>query len=133
MFIFISRLLFLMIFWSEFGCLGVQKQAFGMDGIAKNNFRRNWISYNSRFDFSSFWVALGPIFMAFVVLETGLKIDGFSGVPGGAPELRQCTSETWSTGNGITHDPPQPGGPHKGGRRIYMYIYIYIYIYLIPE
>ena len=30
--------------------------------------------------------------MAFVALETGLKIDGFSGVPRGTPEFRQCTS-----------------------------------------
>ena len=30
--------------------------------------------------------------MAFVALETGLKIDGFSGVPGGTPELRERTS-----------------------------------------
>ena len=33
-------------------CLGLQKQAFGMEGIAKINFRRNWISYDSRFEFS---------------------------------------------------------------------------------
>ena len=37
-------------------------------------------------------MALGPIFMAFVALETGLKIDRFSGLPGGTPEFRQCTS-----------------------------------------
>ena len=30
--------------------------------------------------------------MAFVALEPGLKIDGFSGVPGGTPELRERTS-----------------------------------------
>ena len=30
--------------------------------------------------------------MAFVALEPGLKIDGFSGVPGGTPELRTRTS-----------------------------------------
>ena len=30
--------------------------------------------------------------MAFVALETGLKTDGFSGVPGGTPELRERTS-----------------------------------------
>ena len=77
-FISISRLLFLMIFKSKFGCLGSEKQAFGMEGIAKIDFRRNWISYDSRVDFSWFWVALGPIFMAFVALETGLKINEFS-------------------------------------------------------
>ena len=37
-------------------------------------------------------MALGPIFMAFVALETGLKINRFSGLPGGTPEFRQCTS-----------------------------------------
>ena len=30
--------------------------------------------------------------MAFVALETGLKTDRFSGLPGGMPEFRQCTS-----------------------------------------
>ena len=30
--------------------------------------------------------------MAFVGLEAGLKIDDFSGFPGGTPELRQRTS-----------------------------------------
>ena len=77
-FISISRLFFLLVFGSKFGCLGLEKQAFGMEGIAKINFRRNWISYDSRVDFSWFWVALGPIFMAFVALETGSKIDEFS-------------------------------------------------------
>ena len=67
-----------MVFGSEFGCPGLQKQAFGIEGIAKINFRRNSISYDSRVEFSWFWVALGAIFMAFVALETGLKIDGFS-------------------------------------------------------
>ena len=52
LFIDISSLLFLMIFWSKFECLGIQKQAFGMEGIAKINFRRNWIWYDSRMNFS---------------------------------------------------------------------------------
>ena len=52
LFISISRLLFLMIFGFDFGCLGLQKQAFGKGGIAKTNFRRNWISYDSRVHFS---------------------------------------------------------------------------------
>ena len=37
-------------------------------------------------------MALGLIFMAFVVPETGLKTDRFSGLPGGTPEFRQRTS-----------------------------------------
>ena len=92
LFIAISRLLFLMIFWSKFECQGIQKQAFGMEGIAKINFRRDWISYDSRVDFSWYWVALGLIFMVFVGLEAGSKIDDFSGFPGGTPELRERTS-----------------------------------------
>ena len=40
-------LLFLMILGSESGCLGLENQAFGMGGIAKINFCRNWISHNS--------------------------------------------------------------------------------------
>ena len=43
---------FQMIFGSEFGCLGLQKQAFGMEGIAQIHFRRNWISYDFTVDFS---------------------------------------------------------------------------------
>ena len=74
-FVSISRLLFLMIFGSKCGCQGSEKQAFGVEGIAKIKFRRNWISYDCRVDFSLIWVALGPIFMAFVALETGSKID----------------------------------------------------------
>ena len=51
-FISVSRLLFLLVFGSKFGCPGLEKQVFGMEGIAKINFRRNWISYDSRVDFS---------------------------------------------------------------------------------
>ena len=48
----ISRLLFLMIFGSESGCLGLKNQAFGKGSIAKISFCRNWISHDSRVDFS---------------------------------------------------------------------------------
>ena len=37
-FISISRLLFLLVFGSKFGCLGLEKQAFGMESIAKSAF-----------------------------------------------------------------------------------------------
>ena len=77
-FSFVCRLIFLMILGSESGCLGSENQAFGMDGIAKINFRRNWISHVPRVNFSWFWVALGPIFMIFVALEIGLKLDDSS-------------------------------------------------------
>ena len=50
----ISRLLFLLVFGFKFGCMGLEKQAFGMEGIAKINFRRNWISCDSRVDFHDF-------------------------------------------------------------------------------
>ena len=53
-FISISRLLFLLVFGSKFGCLGLEKQAFGMEGIANINFRRNWISCDSRVIFHDF-------------------------------------------------------------------------------
>ena len=78
-----------MIFGSKFGCLGLQKQAFGKGGIAKINFLRNWISYDSRVNFSCFWVALGRIFMCFDTLEVGLKFDGFSCLPRGTPRSKQ--------------------------------------------
>ena len=48
----IFRLLFLMIFGSESGCLGLENQAFGKGGIAKINFRRSWITHDSRIHFS---------------------------------------------------------------------------------
>ena len=51
-FISISRSFFLLIFGSEIGWLGLPKQAFGMEGIAEINFRRNWISHDSRIHFS---------------------------------------------------------------------------------
>ena len=50
-FISISRLIFPMIFESESGCLGLENQAFGKGGIANIDFRRNWISHDSRFHF----------------------------------------------------------------------------------
>ena len=50
-FISISRLLFLLVFGSKFGCLGLGKHAFGIGGIAKINFCIIWISYDSRSDF----------------------------------------------------------------------------------
>ena len=87
-FISISTLFFLLVFRSKFRCLGLEKHAFGMEGIAKINFRRNWISYDSRVDFSWFRVALGPIFMIFVALETGMKFDEFSRWSWGHPRSK---------------------------------------------
>ena len=50
-FISISRLLFLMFFGSESGCVGLENQEFGKGRIAKINFRRSWISHDSRVNF----------------------------------------------------------------------------------
>ena len=87
-FISISRLLFLLVFGSKFRCMGLEKHAFVMKSIAKINFRRNWISYDSRSDFSWFLVTLGTIFMIFVTLGTSLKFDDFSGRFRGHPRSR---------------------------------------------
>ena len=92
-FISFSRLFFLETLGFEIGRLGLQEQAFGMGCIAKINFCRNWISNDSRVDFSWFWVALRPIFMIFVGLETGLKFDDFSGWFWGHP--RSCDQSGW--------------------------------------
>ena len=51
-FAFISRLFFLMLFGFESGCLGLKNQAFGKGGLAKIDFRSNWISHDSRVHFS---------------------------------------------------------------------------------
>ena len=74
----VSGFLFLVIFGSESGCLGLEKQAFGKGGVAKINFRRNWISHDSLVHFSLFGMASGPISMTFVALEIGLKFDDLS-------------------------------------------------------
>ena len=50
----VPRLPFLMIFGFGFGCLGLQNQAFVIGGIAKINFRRGRISYDSRVHFHDF-------------------------------------------------------------------------------
>ena len=104
-----------MIFGFKFGCMGLQKQGIGMGCMAKIDFRRNWISYDSRVYFSWFWVALGLIFMAFVALETGLKTDGFSGLPGGTPKLRERTSGVVT---GLFQGAGLPGGTPELRERI---------------
>ena len=58
--------------------MGLENQAFGKGCIAKINFHRNSIYHDPRVHFLLFWVALGPIFITFVALETGSKIDTFS-------------------------------------------------------
>ena len=70
-------------------------------------------------------MALGLIFMVFVGLEAGSKIDDFSGFPGGTPELRERTSRVlkypfWGAGKQHSYryhpavlqgNASQPGGP----------------------
>ena len=52
LFMLVSRFLFLLVFLSESGCLGLEKQALGIEGLAKSDFRRNWISHDSLAHFS---------------------------------------------------------------------------------
>ena len=70
-----SRLLFLMVFGSASGCLGLENQEFGKACIAKT---RNSKTYDSGVHFSRSWVALVTISMNFVAMETGLEFDDFS-------------------------------------------------------
>ena len=67
----VSRLLFLVVLRFVSGCLGLENQAFDTGIITEINFRRSWISYVTRFHFLWCWVALGPICMTSVALETG--------------------------------------------------------------
>ena len=78
LFMLVSRFLFLAIFGSEIGCLGLEKQAADKGGIAKIKFRRNWISHDFWVHFLLFCVALEKIFMTFVAQETGLRFGDFS-------------------------------------------------------
>jgi hypothetical protein len=63
-----------MIFGCKFGCLGLQKQAFGKGGIAKINFRRNWISFDSRVIFFMILGSLGTTFHDFCCPGEWLEI-----------------------------------------------------------
>ena len=51
-FMLVPRLLFLMIFGFESGCLGLENQAFGMRGIAKINLQISWNSHDFNIQFS---------------------------------------------------------------------------------
>ena len=61
----ISRLLFVLVFGSKFRCQGLEKHAFGMEGIAKINFCRNWISYDLKGRFVMILGGLGSHFHGF--------------------------------------------------------------------
>ena len=68
----------LMIFESESGCLGLENHVFGLGSSATIIFHRSWISHDARVELSLFEVALGPVFITFVALETRLKFGEFS-------------------------------------------------------
>ena len=55
-FMLVSRLFFLK-FRSESGCLGLENQVCGKESIAKNDFRRSWVSH----DFGALLMILGGI------------------------------------------------------------------------
>ena len=74
-----------MILGSESGCPGLQKQAFGMEGIAKINFRRNWISCDFRIHFLRFLWPWDYFFCHLRVLEAGLKFYDVSVIPWETP------------------------------------------------
>ena len=59
----------------------LKKQAFGVRGVAKTNFAQKLEFCCFEGHFSMFLGALGPIFMTFDALETGLKFDEFSWLP----------------------------------------------------
>ena len=48
----VSRFPFQMFFGFECGCLGFENQAFGVRGLAKNNYQRNSHSHDLGFHFS---------------------------------------------------------------------------------
>ena len=74
-FIVVSRLLFEEMSGSESGCLGLESQAFGMRGVAKNH--RSWTSHVSGLHLM-IWGGLCTNFHDLVALEAGLKFNDFS-------------------------------------------------------
>ena len=52
-------------------------------------------SSDSKASFLMFlWCPFATLSMSFGVMEPGVQCHGFSGLPGGTPELRKCTSGT---------------------------------------
>ena len=78
---------FLMIFLSESGRVGLEKQVFGRRVCKKTCFRKCRDSVDFRSIFCKFLVALGLTFMIFGVSETGLNFNDFSvsGLPWSLP------------------------------------------------
>ena len=65
-------------FVSKIGCLGLLKQDFRIENIAKNNCSQKSFVTIPESIRSCFSKALGCVFLIFVALETRLKIDTFS-------------------------------------------------------
>ena len=60
-----------------------------MRGIAKTNFSQKLEFVCFQGPLLTFFGGLGRLFVIFDALETGLKFNGFSGLPSGTPELRE--------------------------------------------
>ena len=75
----VSRFLFLLISGTESGCLGLENKHLAREVLRKSTFAAMGFLMIPGSIFHDFWVALGPIFMTFVALETGLESDDFSG------------------------------------------------------
>ena len=82
----VSRLFFLMTCGgSESGCLGSENHAFGIRGIAKNNFLTSWNSHDCKVIFYDF---------GFVAMEARLRFDDFSRLPCGTTKSWQYARRT---------------------------------------
>ena len=77
----VSRFLFEWLLGLESGCPGSENSTFCNRSLAKVDFRRSWHSHDSRVHFFHDFDSFGPVFMTFVVLETGSKFDDFSKSP----------------------------------------------------
>ena len=78
--------------YAEIGMHEAFETRFSNGKHSKNNFRLNVILVMPGFMFHIFWVSLGILFMIFGAMRARLEFHGFSRLPGGTPELSQCTS-----------------------------------------
>ena len=85
----VSRSLFVTIFDSKSGRLGVSKLGFSIESFAKTTFRGNRFFMGCGVGFCRFGEALGAAFLIFSALEAGLKIECFSRSPCGDTDWHQ--------------------------------------------